>query len=70
MEFLMAAVQEQARRMRLEQILLLILRMAIPIVLALAMADPIWQMLPTLSSSLSSRTRVFRFVGGQEPHEH
>lgn len=60
MEFLLAAVQEQARRMRIEQILLLLLRMAIPIVLALALADPIWQWLPSLGSSLSSRP----------PHHH
>ena len=60
MEFLLAAVQEQARRMRLEQLLLLLLRMAIPIVLALALADPLWQMLPSIGSSLGSRT----------PHHH
>ena len=60
MEFLLAAVQEQARRIRLEQILLLLLRMAIPVVLALALADPIWKMLPSLGSSLSSRV----------PHHH
>lgn len=56
MEFLLAAVQEQAKRMRIEQILLLLLRMSIPIVLALALADPIWQMLPSLGSSLGSRS--------------
>lgn len=60
MEFLLAAVQEQARRMRLEQLLLLLLRMAIPIVLALALADPLWQMLPSIGSSLGSRV----------PHHH
>lgn len=55
MEFLLAAVQEQSRRIRLEQLLLLLLRMAIPIVLALSLADPIWQWLPSIGSSLSSR---------------
>ena len=55
MEFLLAAVEQQARRMRLEQLLLLLLRMAIPVVLALALADPIWHWLPALGTSLSSR---------------
>lgn len=55
MEFLLAAVQERSRRMRIEQLLLLLLRMSIPVVLALALADPIWQMLPALGSSLGSR---------------
>lgn len=60
MEFLLAAVQEQAKRMRLEQLLLLLLRMSIPIVLALSLADPVWQMLPSIGSSLGSRV----------PHHH
>lgn len=61
MEFLLAAVQDQARRMRLEQLLLLLLRMAIPIVLALALADPIWE---TLGNSLRAA------VGSQAPTHH
>lgn len=61
MEFLLAAVQEQARRMRLEQLLLLLLRMAIPIVLALALADPVWE---TLGSSLGG------VLGSQAPTHH
>ena len=55
MEFLLAAVQERSQRMRLEQLLLLILRMAIPIVLALALADPLWNWLPSMGGSLGSR---------------
>lgn len=54
MEFLLAAVQEQSRRMRIEQLLLLLLRMAIPITLALALADPIWELLPSLGGAFSS----------------
>ena len=56
MEFLLAAVQKRSRRMRLEQLLLLLLRMAIPVVFALALADPVWQSAP-LSGSLSTRPR-------------
>jgi len=55
MEFLLAAIQEQSRRMRIEQLLLLLLRIAIPCVLALALADPLWQLLPTQGNSLGSR---------------
>ena len=36
MEFLLAATQEQSKRLRIEQLLLLLLRIAIPCVLALA----------------------------------
>ena len=60
MEFLLAAVQEQSRRMRIEQLLLLLLRIAIPCVLALALADPLWQLLPSQGNSLGSRP----------PHHH
>ena len=59
-EFLLAAVQQQTKRMRMEQLLLLLLRMAIPVVLAVALADPIWQWLPSLGASLTSRP----------PHHH
>ena len=58
MEFLLAAVQERSRRMRLEQLLLLLLRMSIPVVLALALADPLWQLLPSMGGSLGSRPPV------------
>ena len=52
MEFLLAAVEQQARRIRLEQLLLLLLRMAIPVVLGLALAEPMWEWLPSLGGSL------------------
>ena len=54
MEFLLAAVQEQSKRMRIEQLLLLLLRMAIPIMLALALAEPIWELLPSLGGAFNS----------------
>lgn len=60
MEFLLAAVQEQSKRLRIEQLLLLLLRVAIPCVFALALADPLWQLLPSQGSSLGSRV----------PHHH
>src|SRR5687768_16024252 len=40
MTFLLAAMQKHSRRIRLEQWLLLALRIAIPLVLALALANP------------------------------
>lgn len=55
MEFLLAAVQEKARRLRIERLLLLMLRMAIPIVLAIALADLQWQ-----SSSSDDGSLVIR----------
>lgn len=60
MDFLLAAIQEQSRRLRIEQLLLLLLRVAIPIVFALAIADPLWQLTPLQSGSLGSRP----------PHHH
>ncbi|MHB8862674.1 MAG: BatA domain-containing protein [Pirellulaceae bacterium] len=41
MEFLLAAIRKHARRWRIEQLLLLVLRTAILILLALALADPV-----------------------------
>jgi len=55
MEFLLAAVQEKARRLRIERLLLLMLRMAIPIALAIALADFRWQSSPSTGSSLVAR---------------
>jgi hypothetical protein len=40
MEFLLAALQQHARRLRIEQLLLLALRVAILLLLAMALADP------------------------------
>lgn len=60
MEFLLAAIQEQSKRLRFEQLLLLLLRIAIPCVLAVALADPLWQLLPSQGNSLGTRP----------PHHH
>src|SRR5687768_8716689 len=43
MEFLLRAYQKQRNRLRNENLLLLLLRCLLPIVLALAIARPIWQ---------------------------
>ena len=50
MDFLLAAVRQDARRIRLEQLLLLLLRMAIPVALAVALADPVLSVLGTTPS--------------------
>lgn len=50
MEFLLAAVRKNARRIRVEQLLLLLIRVAILLLLAIALADPVWSLLPALSS--------------------
>jgi len=55
MEFLLAAIRKNARRWRLEQLLLLLVRMAILVLLALALADPLW---PLLSSAASQSSAV------------
>ncbi len=45
MEFLLAAIRKHARRWRLEQLLLLVLRASILVLLAVALADPVWSLL-------------------------
>lgn len=55
MEFLLAAIRKNARRWRLEQLLLLLVRMSILVLLALALADPLW---PLLSSAASQSSAV------------
>jgi hypothetical protein len=45
MEFLLAAVRKNARRIRLEHLILLLLRVAILVLLAVALADPVWSLL-------------------------
>lgn len=52
MEYLLAAVRQNARRVRFEQLLLLAIRVAILLLLALALADPIWSLFPALGASL------------------
>ena len=50
MEFLLAALRKNARRIRIEQLLLLLIRVAILLLLALALADPLWSLFPSLGS--------------------
>ncbi len=54
MEFLMAAVRKNSRRIRIEQLILLLLRVSILILLAVALADPIWSMFAPLTSPRST----------------
>ena len=58
MHFLLEAVRKNARRIRIEQLLLLLIRVAILLLLALALADPIWSLFPALGSALGSRDRT------------
>jgi hypothetical protein len=54
MEFLLAAVRKNARRIRIEQLILLLLRVAILVLLAVALADPVWSLFPSLGPSLAA----------------
>jgi von Willebrand factor type A domain/Aerotolerance regulator N-terminal len=54
MEYLLAALRKNARRIRIEQLLLLLIRVAILWLLGLALADPIWSLFPSLSASLGA----------------
>jgi hypothetical protein len=54
MEYLLAAVRKNVRRIRIEQLILLLIRVAILILLAVALADPIFSLFPTLGSSLGT----------------
>jgi hypothetical protein len=62
MEFLLAALRKNARRMRLEQWLLLALRMALLAVLALALADPQWSSRTGPSLAAAPRQTHYVFV--------
>jgi hypothetical protein len=53
MEFLLTAVRKNSRRIRIEQLILLLLRASILILLAMALADPIWSLFGPLASPLS-----------------
>ena len=55
MEFLLAAVRKNSRRIRIEQLILLLLRVAILILLAVALADPVWSLFASLGSPLAGR---------------
>ncbi len=50
----MAAVRKNSRRIRIEQLILLLLRVSILILLAVALADPIWSMFAPLTSPRST----------------
>jgi len=58
MEYLLAAVRKNVRRIRIEQLILLLIRVAILLLLAVALADPIWSLFPTLGSSLGTAGRT------------
>jgi hypothetical protein len=58
MEFLLAAVRKNARRIRIEQLILLLIRVAILVFLAIALADPIFSLFPTLGTSLGTGGRT------------
>jgi hypothetical protein len=58
MEFLLAAIRKNARRMRLEQLLLLLVRVGILLLLALALADPILSSVPGISTIAVRRPAV------------
>jgi Mg-chelatase subunit ChlD len=51
MEYLLAAVRKNARRIRIEQLILLAVRASILLMLALALADPFFSLLPMLGAS-------------------
>jgi hypothetical protein len=54
MEFLIAALRKNARRIRIEQLILLLVRIAILLLLGVALADPIFSLFPTLGTSLGT----------------
>ena len=62
MEFLLAAVKKNARRIRLEQLILLLIRVAIMVMLALALADPVFSPLLNLGGGARSGQTHWVFV--------
>ena len=66
MEFLIAALKKNARRIRIEQLILLLVRVAILVFLGLALADPVFSLFPTLGTSLgaSGQTHFVLVVDG------
>ena len=66
MEYLLAAVQKHARRIRLEQWVLLSLRVLILLLLALALADPVvsWLSMPTSGSPGEPRRHFVLVLDG------
>ena len=62
MEFLLTAVRRHARRIRMEQWLLLALRVSILLVLAAALADPLLSLLPQAPVPIESRGRTHKLL--------
>ena len=62
MEFLLAAVRKHARRIRLEQWLLLAVRIVVLLILAVALADPLLSMLPRTPVSTTARGRTHTVI--------
>jgi hypothetical protein len=57
-QLLLQVVQQESRRIRIEQLLLLMLRVMIPIVLSLALARPYWQTEDTDPSGLQDQVET------------
>lgn len=58
MEFLLAAVRKNARRIRIEQLILLLVRVAILLLLAVALADPVFSLFAVLTTALGGGERT------------
>ena len=58
MTFLLAAIRKNARRIRIEQLILLLVRVAILLLLAAALADPVFSLFPSLGAALGTRGRT------------
>jgi len=58
MTFLLAAVRKNARRIRIEQLILLLVRVAILLLLAAALADPVFSLFPSFNVGLGSGGRT------------
>ncbi len=62
MEYLLAALRKNARRVRLEQLLLLAIRVLILLLLAVALADPLLSGLSSLAARLSGGVRTHHLI--------
>ena len=63
MEYLLAAIEKSARRMRIQQWLLLLVRMLLLLLILLAMAEPLVRNLSPLSLSEGSTHHIFLLDG-------
>ena len=77
MEYLLRAFKKQRRRLRMENLILLLLRCLIPVILALALARPLFQeggILPTIGTAHHvmlfdhSYSMGYQPTGSQSPH--